>query len=69
MTTMNDVRVPKKAHELWLATVDKLKAEARGSWKAFQLYQPIPPTFGTRSVENGGNVLGLERFDETLIST
>ncbi|KAI6876293.1 hypothetical protein KC338_g357 [Hortaea werneckii] len=67
LTTKNDLRVLTKAHELWLTVVQRLKTEAKGPWEGHQLYQPIPPTFGKDSVAHGGNVLGLDRFDETLI--
>ncbi|KAI7271105.1 hypothetical protein KC345_g7290 [Hortaea werneckii] len=67
LTTKNDLRVLTKAHELWLAVVQRLKPEAKGPWEGHQLCQPMPPTFGKDSIAHGGNVLGLERFDETLI--
>lgn len=67
LTTKNDLRVLTKAHELWLTVVQRLKTEAKGPWEGHQLYQPIPPTFGKDSVAHGGNVLGLDRFDETLV--
>lgn len=31
------------------------------------IIQPWPKLFAQHSVEKGGNVLGLERFDENLI--
>ncbi|KAI6903811.1 hypothetical protein KC334_g6988 [Hortaea werneckii] len=67
LTTKNDLRVLTKAHELWLAVVQRLKTEAKGPWESYQLYQPMPPTFGKDAITHGGNVLGLDRFDETLI--
>ncbi|KAI7258145.1 hypothetical protein KC343_g2476 [Hortaea werneckii] len=67
LTTKNDLRVLTKAHELWLIVVQRLKTEAKGPWEGHQLYQPMPPTFGKDSVAHGGNALGLDRFDETLI--
>ncbi|KAI6823919.1 hypothetical protein KC332_g8796 [Hortaea werneckii] len=67
VTTKNDLRVLTKAHELWLVVVQRLKTEAKGPWEGHQLYQPMPPTFGKDAIAHGGNVLGLDRFDEALI--
>ncbi|CAK3920344.1 Bifunctional solanapyrone synthase [Lecanosticta acicola] len=67
LTFKNDVRVMRKAHEAFLQVVSKLKAEAKGSWGILTLYQPIPTIFAKHGNENGGNVLGLDRFKDTLI--
>jgi hypothetical protein len=63
----NDIRVLEKAHEAFLEASDKLSAEATGEWFMYVLYQPIPTIFAQIGNENGGNVLGLDQFDYTLI--
>lgn len=67
LTFKNDIRVLRKAHELFKSMIQKLEAEATGDWRAMALYQPIPTLFAEHSKARGGNVLGLDRFDENLI--
>lgn len=67
ITFRNDVRVMERAHEAFQEVVQKLKAEAKGDWAIYTLYQPIPPLFARHGNEHGGNVLGLDRFRDTLI--
>lgn len=67
LTFKNDVRVLKKAHELFKQATEKLVAEATGDYGLLTLYQPIPTLFAKHSREKGGNVLGLERFKDNLI--
>lgn len=67
LTFKNDIRVLQRAHESFLKASDKLKAEARGNYSLYTLYQPIPKIFSKHSKDKGGNVLGLDRFDDTLI--
>ncbi|KAI5361190.1 putative FAD-binding domain, PCMH-type, FAD-binding, type PCMH, subdomain 2 [Septoria linicola] len=67
LTFKNDIRVLKRAHESFLKVRDKLAAEAKGPFGIFTLFQPIPKLFSDHSNDRGGNVLGLDRFDDTLI--
>ncbi|KAF1952218.1 FAD binding domain-containing protein [Byssothecium circinans] len=63
----NDIRVLEKASELYKNVLDKLKAEATGTWRVYVLYQPLPPQYTKDSASKGGNVLGLERFTDPFI--
>ncbi|CAK3852891.1 Bifunctional solanapyrone synthase [Lecanosticta acicola] len=67
LTFKNDIRVLRKAHALFKQVIAKLEEEASGDWRAMALYQPIPTLFAEHSKGRGGNLLGLERFDENLI--
>lgn len=67
LTFKSDIRVMRKAHEAFEDVTAKLAAEAQGDWAAYTLYQPIPKLFSQHSKDRGGNVLGLDRFNENLI--
>ncbi|KAF2168179.1 hypothetical protein M409DRAFT_21623 [Zasmidium cellare ATCC 36951] len=67
LTFKNDIRVLKKAHELFKQTIASLEEKAKFDFKVLALYQPVPTLFAEHGKANGGNVLGLDRFDETLI--
>lgn len=67
LTFKNDIRMLTKANELFNTVVENLKAKANGTYNVYALYQPIPTVITEHSVENGGNLLGLDRFNETLI--
>ena len=58
----------KKAIELHEIAVNNVKAKSpSGDLSSMCLFQALPTLYAERSVERGGNVLGLERFDEDLI--
>jgi len=44
-----------------------LKAKASGDWGIYTLYQPLAPAYWRQSAERGGNILGLERFDDQVL--
>ena len=67
LTFESDLRVLQKAHELFLRTTQALEERATGEWRTFALYQPIPTLFAKHSNEKGGNVLGLDSFNKTLV--
>ncbi|KAF2164260.1 hypothetical protein M409DRAFT_25603 [Zasmidium cellare ATCC 36951] len=67
LTFKNDIRVMKKAHEAFLKVTETLTADAKGDYGFYCLYQPIPTLFAKHGLDKGGNVLGLDRFNETLI--
>lgn len=52
--------------ELFEGVIEKLKPVG-GEWEVSALFQPLPPTTKD-SLQNGGNVLGTERFREKTIS-
>ncbi len=66
LTFENDVRVLQKAIDLHNILVGKLSSVS-GDWTMQNMFQPIPTVFAKHSVENGGNVLGLDRFSENLV--
>jgi hypothetical protein len=58
----NDTRIIAKASELHDQLVEELKTVAPdGDFVTQCLFQPLPILFGQRSVEAGGNVMGVER--------
>lgn len=67
LTFKNDIRVLRKAHELVMGTIASLEETAKFDFKVLALYQPVPTLFAEHGKAKGGNVLGLDRFDETLI--
>ncbi|RMZ66126.1 FAD binding domain containing [Pyrenophora seminiperda CCB06] len=67
LTFVNDIKVMKKAHEIYLDVLSNLKAKATGDWAIYTLYQPLPPAYWRESAARGGNVLGLERFGEQVL--
>jgi hypothetical protein len=67
LTFANDLRVMTKAHEIYSDVLANLKAKATGDWGIYVLYQPLPPSYWSKSLERGGNVLGLERFDGQVL--
>jgi hypothetical protein len=56
-----------KAYEIYQDVLSKLKAEATGDWGIYVVYQPIPPSYWRGSEIRGGNVLGLERFNNQVL--
>lgn len=70
MTFKNDIRMYEKAIEIHNNYVEIIKASgATGNWTLQDMFQPLPPVFARHSLEKGGNMLGLDRFDETLVRT
>lgn len=67
MTFQNDERVLSKVSEIFEGVIEKLKPVG-GEWEISALFQPLPPTT-KKSLQNGGNVLGTERFRGKTIST
>ncbi|RAL07236.1 FAD-binding oxidoreductase [Aspergillus homomorphus CBS 101889] len=67
-TYRNDAKVLRKAIELHNNNIEKAKAAAKSvSWAMDTIIQPWPKLFWEHTVVNGGNVLGLDRFDENLV--
>lgn len=67
MTFKNDKRVMEKAIEMHHEYLEVLKdAGIKGNWTLQDMFQPIPTFFGEIGVKKGGNVLGLDRFDDNL---
>ncbi|GME49777.1 FAD binding domain containing protein [Neofusicoccum parvum] len=67
-TFQNDERVLMKALELSADWTERFKHESiEGDWVSATQFHPIPKIFSERSVERGGNVLGLERFSSNLV--
>ncbi|PYI01314.1 FAD-binding domain-containing protein [Aspergillus sclerotiicarbonarius CBS 121057] len=64
----NDATVLRKAIDLHNNYIEQAKAHVKSDyWAMDTMVQPWPKLFSQHSVEKGGNVLGLERFDENLI--
>ncbi|PWY96282.1 FAD-binding domain-containing protein [Aspergillus sclerotioniger CBS 115572] len=67
-TYKNDATVLRKAIDLHNNYIEQAKTHVKSSyWAMDTMIQPWPKLFSQHSVEKGGNVLGLERFDENLI--
>ena len=67
LTFKNDIRVLNKTNELFNIVVQNLQAQATGDFNVYALYQPIPTIIAQNGLEKGGDVLGLTRFNETLV--
>ncbi|KAF3042865.1 hypothetical protein E8E12_000806 [Didymella heteroderae] len=67
LTFANDLRVMTEAHKIYMEVLANLKAKATGEWQIYVLYQPLPPAYWKDSVARGGNVLGLERFNNQVL--
>ncbi|KAF7197964.1 FAD-dependent monooxygenase CTB5 [Pseudocercospora fuligena] len=67
LTFKSDIRVLHKAHAAFKTVVERLSAQASGDWAILTLYQPLPAIFAQYSGKKGGNILGLNRFNENLI--
>lgn len=64
-----DAKVMNKALQLQHIMFDKLwAAGATGTFNVQTLFNPVPTVFAKLGLERGGNVLGLDRFDENLMS-
>jgi hypothetical protein len=51
-------------HHEYLETMKS--AGINGDWTLQDMFQPVPTFFAQHGIEKGGNVLGLERFDDNL---
>lgn len=59
----NDKRIMAKASELHDELVEDLKAVVpNGNFITQCTFQPLPTLFAQKSIEAGGNVIGLERY-------
>ncbi|KAH7072584.1 hypothetical protein FB567DRAFT_206280 [Paraphoma chrysanthemicola] len=67
LTFRNDVEVIKKAADMHDELVDELKVLMPGDFTTQCLFQPMPTVFAQRSVERGGNVLGLDKVKENAL--
>ncbi|KAJ9216273.1 CAZyme family AA7 [Paecilomyces variotii] len=68
LTFKNDPRLIQKALDLRDSSIKIAKAKARSSeWLFTAFFQPLPKLFSQHSVAKGGNVIGLDRFDENLL--
>ncbi|KAF3004844.1 hypothetical protein E8E13_004761 [Curvularia kusanoi] len=67
LTFANDLRVMTEAHKIYTEVLANLKEKATGEWQIYILYQPLPPVYWKESVARGGNVLGLERFNDQVL--
>lgn len=56
-----------RAHEIYLEVLANLKVKATGEWGIYTLYQPLPPAYWKDSAAKGGNILGLERFNNQVL--
>ncbi|WXC56403.1 hypothetical protein SNK03_002339 [Fusarium graminearum] len=64
----NDIRIITKASDLHTKLVEELKEFIPdGNFITQCIYQPLPTIFGERSVEAGGNVMGVERHQHNGI--
>ncbi|OJJ81678.1 FAD-binding oxidoreductase [Aspergillus glaucus CBS 516.65] len=69
-THVNNAQVIHKAAELHKQVIEEAKKHAKSkSWNIVTMIQPWSKLFTERGSGMGGNVLGLERFDEDLIQT
>lgn len=52
--------------ELYTLTIESLKP-VEDNWTSSAQYMPLPEIYSQHSIENGGNVLGLDRNSNTLV--
>ncbi|KAL1850825.1 hypothetical protein Plec18170_006661 [Paecilomyces lecythidis] len=68
LTFKNDPRMIQKAVDLHDRSIELAKAKTRTKeWTFTSFFQPLPKLFSQHSVTRGGNMLGLDRFDENLL--
>ncbi|KAJ5952345.1 uncharacterized protein N7479_010758 [Penicillium vulpinum] len=66
-TFVNNLDVMKRTVDIHNRMIEEAKAGAKGDdYTMFTMIQPWPKLFTDHSVERGGNMLGLDRFDENL---
>lgn len=68
ITFKNNKEVMEKAIEMHHEYLETIKAaDVEGDWTIQNMFQPIPTFFAEHAARKGGNVLGLERFNDNLI--
>ncbi|KAJ5340574.1 hypothetical protein N7541_009698 [Penicillium brevicompactum] len=66
-TFLNDPKVLQHTVHIHNDVIERAKAKAKSKdWTIDTIIQPWPALFAEHSQKRGGNVLGLERFDENL---
>ena len=64
---MNNLDLMKRTIDIHNRMIEEAKAGAKGDdYTMFTMIQPWPKLFTDHSTEQGGNVLGLDRFNENL---
>ncbi|OQE32472.1 hypothetical protein PENFLA_c001G10066 [Penicillium flavigenum] len=64
---VNNLDVMKRTIDIHNRMIEEAKAGAKGDdYTMFTMIQPWPKLFADHSTEQGGNVLGLDRFNENL---
>jgi hypothetical protein len=67
MTFKNNKEVMEKSIEMHHQYLEEMKTMGiNGNWTLQDMFQPIPTFFAEHGKEKGGNVLGLDRFDDNL---
>ncbi|KAJ3537158.1 hypothetical protein NM208_g6434 [Fusarium decemcellulare] len=68
ITIKNDPETIQKAIDLHEIAVQNVKAKSpSGDFSTMCLFQPLPTLYSKRSLERGGNVMGLEQITEDAI--
>ncbi|ESZ98876.1 FAD binding domain containing protein [Sclerotinia borealis F-4128] len=67
LTFKNDLRVLTKAIELHEALIPAINKGSTGDWTMQNMFQPVPTAFGQIGAQRGGDMLGFDRFNETLV--
>ncbi|OGE48297.1 hypothetical protein PENARI_c030G05537 [Penicillium arizonense] len=66
-TFVNTIEMLKRTVEIHNEKIEEAKASVKSTdWTMDTIIQPWPTLFAEHSQERGGNVLGLERFDDNL---
>ncbi|KAJ5423850.1 FAD-binding type 2 [Penicillium cf. griseofulvum] len=64
---VNNLDVMKRTVDIHNRMIEEVKASVKGEdYTMFTMIQPWPKLFTDHSVEKGGNMLGLDRFDDNL---
>ncbi|KAJ5817880.1 FAD-binding type 2 [Penicillium robsamsonii] len=66
-TFVNNLDVMKKTIEIHNRMIEEARGSTKGDdYTMFTMIQPWPKLFTDHSIKQGGNMLGLDRFDENL---
>ncbi|KAJ5356385.1 FAD-binding type 2 [Penicillium concentricum] len=66
-TFVNNLDVMKKTIDIHNRMIEEARGKAKGKdYTMFTMIQPWPKLFTEHSIKKGGNMLGLDRFDENL---
>ncbi|KAJ5496919.1 FAD-binding type 2 [Penicillium fimorum] len=66
-TFVNNLDVLKKTVDIHNRMIEEARGSAKGNdYTMFTMIQPWPKLFTDHSIKQGGNMLGLDRFDENL---